>query len=192
MRAFLAILFATFLVGPQGALAKPLHYRLDPDSSAVGFTVHLGQQPLKGRMAITRADLALDFDNAAASRVSVTLDPAEAHMGLPFAEDAMRDASVLDTGRFPQITFVSTRVRPTEGGAWIDGRATIRGVTRPLRLMAQIYRPPGSPEGTRRDLSIRLTGSLSRAAFGATGYGDLVGDQVDLNILAHIHTDDVK
>lgn len=192
MRAFLAIPVAALLIGPLGAMAKPLHYRLDPAQSAVGFTVHMGQQALKGRMSITKADLALDFDNAAASRVSVTLDPANAQMGLPFASDAMRGASVLDTGRFPEITFVSSRVRAAEGGAWVDGRATIRGVTRPLRLMAQFYRPPGSPEGTRRDLSIRLTGSLSRAAFGATGYGDLVGDQVDLNILAHIHTDQVK
>ncbi|MBS0564465.1 MAG: YceI family protein [Proteobacteria bacterium] len=191
IRTFAGAILGALIVGGAAA-ARPLHYTLDPDRSVVGFEVHMGQTPLKGRMPVTRADLALDFDRAAASKVTVALDPAAAEMGLPFATDAMRGALVLDAAHYPQIGFVSTRVRATDGGAWIDGRITIRGVTRPIRLLAQFYRPQGSPEGTRGDLTIRLTGSVSRAAFGAAGYGDLVGDQVDLDILAHIHTDEAK
>lgn len=192
MRTFAGAILAAALVSGGAAGARSLHYTLDPAKSVVGFEVHMGQTPLKGRMPVTRADLALDFDRAAASKVSVALDPAAAEMGLPFATEAMRGALVLDAARYPQIGFASTRVQATKGGAWIDGLITIRGVTRPVRLLAQLYRPQGSPEGTRGDLTIRLTGSVSRAAFGATGYGDLVGDQVDLDILAHIHTDEAK
>lgn len=182
-----ALLFA---VSP--AVAKPLHYTLDPVKSSVGFQVNVGQSSLKGRMPVTKADLVLDFDNAAASRVAVTLDPGGAQMGLPFAGDAMRGPDVLDTSRFPQISFVSTRVAATQTGASIDGRITIRGVTRPVRLTAQLYRPPGSPPGTRSDLSIRLRGTIARSAFGASGYGDMVGDQVQIDILAHIRTADAN
>jgi polyisoprenoid-binding protein YceI len=68
----------------------------------------------------------------------------------------------------------------------VVGNLTIRGVTRPVRLAAQLYRQKGTAEGDRSRLSIRLTGSVSRAAFGATGWADLVGDTVAIDILARI------
>lgn len=170
------------------ALAKPLAYSLDDQTSKVGFSVDMGGMPLMGVMPVSRADLTLDFDHAANSKVRVTLNPAAAQMGLPFAAETMRGPTVLDTGQFPEITFVSSRVRAQGAGALIDGQITIRGVTRPIQLLAQLYRPQGSAAGTRHGLSIRLSGQISRAAFGATGNADLVGDLVTLDILAHIDT----
>ncbi len=63
---------------------------------------------------------------------------------------------------------------------------TIRGVTKPLTLNAVFYRQKGSAPKDLSKLSILLTGSISRAAFGATGYPKLVGDRIDLRILARI------
>ena len=122
----------------EPAVAKPLPYSLDNQTSQVGFTITMGGTPLKGLMPVTRADLLLDFDRAANSKASVTLNAAAARMGLPFAADAMRGPTILDTARFPDITFTSTRIRAQGTGAIIDGRITIRGVTRPIRLLAQI------------------------------------------------------
>lgn len=185
------LILVVLLAGP--AVAKPLPYSLDNQTSEVGFTISMGGMILKGLMPVTRADLLLDFDRAANSKASVTLNASAARMGLPFAAETMRGPTILDTAHFPNITFTSTRVR-VQGtgqgqGAVIDGRITIRGVTRPIRLQAQFYRPVGSDKGARRDLSIRLTGQISRSAFGASGSADLVGDVVSLDILAHIHAD---
>ncbi|WP_284162490.1 YceI family protein [Frigidibacter sp. SD6-1] len=166
--------------------ATPLQYTLDADSSEVGFEVTMGHSPLKGMMPVTRADILLDFDKAAQSRVSVTLDPADARMGLPFATEAMKSPEVLATKRFPEIRFESTRFRARGDGATVDGQITIRGVTRPITLAARLFRPNGSAEGHRKDLTIRLTGRVSRADFGANGFPDLVGDEVRLDITAHI------
>lgn len=178
--------FVCLLMGAAPVAAKPLHYLLDPTQSDVGFSVSVGQSPLKGHMPVASADLILDFDKAAASRIRVTLSPGGAQMALPFATNAMKSPEVLDTGRFPAIRFESTRVRPTDAGADVEGRITIRDVTRPITLQARLFRPPGSPEGTREALTVKLSGVVNRSDFGASGFADMVGDRVELNISARI------
>jgi polyisoprenoid-binding protein YceI len=165
---------------------------LEPAKSNVGFEVEVGQSPLKGTMPVTRADIVLDFDSAAASRVLVTLDPGQAQMGLPFATQAMRGPDILAADRFPEIRFESTRVRPTETGAEVEGLLTIRGVTKPVVLAALLTRPQGTAPGYRDELTIRLTGAVSRQAFGASGYAELVGDAVQLRVTAHIRLEDAN
>lgn len=181
------LLLAALTIIPGSGNARALHYALDPDKSVVGFVVSMGQNPLKGWMPVSDASLTLDFDKAAASRVEVTLSPAGAEMGLPFATEAMKGPEVLDTRHFPEIHFESTKVTPEGDEARIDGRITIRGVTRPITLRARIFRPKDSAAGSRETLTIRLTGAISRKDFGAVGFADMVGDSVALDIKAHIH-----
>jgi polyisoprenoid-binding protein YceI len=71
-------------------------------------------------------------------------------------------------------------------GASIEGQLTLRGVTRPLDLDAVLSRPAGSAPDDLSVLTIRLTGRLSRSAFGATGYPQMVADEVELDIRAEI------
>ena len=170
-------------------LARPVHYQLDQTASQVGFEIDMGQSPLRGQMPVTRADLILDFDRAAASRVSVTLDASHAKMALPFATEALKSDGILATRAHPEIRFESTRLKASGQKASVAGKITIRGVTRPITLTAQIFRPKGSAEGARDQLTVRLTGTVRRSDFGATGFADMVGDEVRLDILARIRRD---
>ena len=175
------------LLSTLAAWAAPREYRLDPSGSSVAFTWQFGPDTFRGRMGIARADLTIDFDNVANSRVSVAVDASQADAGFPFATDAMRGPRVLDTGTHPMITFQSRSVSRTgPGTARILGDFTVRGVTRPGELTAQIFRAAGSDPGDLTNLTIRLTGSLNRSDFGATGWSDLVGDPVGLDITAMI------
>lgn len=167
--------------------ARPVAYGLDPAGSTVGFVVAFGASPLRGSMPVTKADLLLDFDAVANSRVAVTLSSRGATMGFPFAAEALKSPGVLDAARHPTLRFQSTRVRANGDGAQIEGNLTVRGVTRPVILQAVIWRQQGSAVGNRDRLTIRLTGTLSRADFGATGWPNMVGDAVALDISARIH-----
>ena len=121
----------------------------------------------------------------------MTADLTAARTGLIFATQAMKSASVLDTERFPTARFRATRVtlgrsgRLSEGAA-LDGDLTLRGITRPVRFDAALFRPPGSAPDDLSLLDIRLRGAISRTAFGAAGYPDLVADGVGLDIRARI------
>jgi polyisoprenoid-binding protein YceI len=183
-----AIALAAWLAAALPAAADAVPYRLDAARSVVGFETDFGggAAVITGRMPIAAARLAIDFDKVSRSRFEVTVSAAEARTSNPLATEAMKSATVLDTARHPEIRFVSTSVRAAGAGAEVEGDMTIRGVTRPVTLTAQIYRQKGAPEGDRSRLSILLTGAVSRGAFGAGGFPDMVGDEVRLKILARI------
>lgn len=177
--------FLVCLAAPAGA--APVPYAYDPEGSAVGFEADFGQTVLRGRMPVDGITVAIDFDRVSASHVTVTLDAGAAAMNNPFATQAIKGDSVLAAKAHPQIRFASTRVAGrSDGHVAVTGTLTIRGVTREVTLDAVLYRPPGSDPTARDDLKILITGAVSRAAFGATGFADMVGDTVRLKILAHI------
>lgn len=182
------LLPALLLLGlaAAAAAAKPLHYQLDAANSQVGFEADFGPNVIRGRMPVTAAEMTLDFERVAASRVRVRLDPGGARANIPFATEAMKSDAVLAIRRHPEIRFESTRVRASENGATVTGNITIRGVTREVTLDARLFRPHGSAVGERDNLSILLTGRVLRSTFGATGFSDMVGDEVRLKILARI------
>lgn len=118
--------------------------------------------------------------------MTVTLDVTGAQASFPFAAQAMKGPKVLDSRKYPTITFQSTAVEGTTDAAEETGNMTIRGVTHPAVLQATLYRPHGSQPTNLSQLSIHLTGAVMRSDFGATGWNDMVGDQVRLNIVAQI------
>ena len=138
-------------------------------------------------MPVKRATLVLDFDNPRNSRVLVAVDAARANAGNILAQDVMTGDQVLWTDRYPEITFVSKRIRRDgAGGAVVEGDLTMRGVTRAQTFRARLFRPGNAAPGDRNRLTIRLDGSLSRSAFGADGYANMVGDRIELDIAALI------
>ena len=182
-----ALAFALVLAIP--ASAEPAAYTLDAARSVVGFEVDFGTDEITGSMPVTAASVSIDFERPASSRVSVTLNAAEANASFPFATQALTGPSVLDTDSTPQIAFESTAFRSLPGPgikAEMDGLLTIRGVTRPVTLDAEVFRQQGIAEGDRSKLAIHMSGTVSRAAFGADGWSDLVGDEVRLRIIARI------
>ncbi|WP_237754604.1 MULTISPECIES: YceI family protein [unclassified Leisingera] len=189
-RKLLACLSAAMLA-PQGLGAAPLAYQLVPEATDVRFTFLLSGQPQHGRIPVAAARILIDPADLARSQADITLDARRASTGLIFATEALKGPGILDTARHPHIRFRSTRVRlgpegRLSGGSVIKGDLTLRGTTRPITLQAALYRRPGSAPDDLRELDVRLSGQLSRAAFGATGYADLVADRVRLAIKARI------
>ena len=189
MRRLAAPLVLSLLLAlPAGA--APATYVLEPDESSVSFETDFGPDRITGTFTVTRADLTVDFDRLANTQVAVTLDTRRATASFPFAAQAMKGPKVLDAETWPEITFLSSAVRGEGDRALMDGALTIRGVTRPVTLNASLYRQRGTAPGDLSQLTIRLTGAVNRSDYGATGWSDMVGDQVRIDILARIRQAD--
>ena len=188
MRRSLATLTALLLAAAP-ALAAPQPYRLEAEASSVGFETDFGPDLITGQMPVASADLVIDFDSLANCRIDVVLDVTHAQASFPFAAQAMKGPKVLDAEAHPVIDFRSTAVRAKGDGAEVTGEVTIRGVTRPMVLDAVIWRQRGTEAGDRSRLTVKLTGHLKRSDFGATGWSDMVGDDVRLTIIARIARD---
>ena len=92
-------------------------------------------------------------------------------MNLLFANDR--------PGEYPASFYAATR-------APFAPCTPLRGQTRPVTLSARVFRPQGTDPGYRERLAVQLTGTVRRSEFGATGFADMVGDEVRLKILARL------
>lgn len=172
-------------------LAAATPYDLVAQNSKVAFNFNLSGNAQTGTVPVKTADIRVDTRNLAASSADVTTDIRQAKAGVVFVTQALLSPSVLDAKNHPIVRFKSTKIILGAGnrisdGAQIDGNLTLRGVTHPLRLAAQLTRPAGTAANDLSVLNISLKGALSRARFGATGYPKLVDDTVNLDIFAEI------
>jgi len=171
-------------------------YRLDKSHASVDFKVsHLGFSNYAARFA--RFDATLEFDpaNPAAASVTATVDPNSLVVPTPPAGflAELKGPQFLDTAKFPQITFKSTKVEPLTGGrARITGDFTLRGVTQPLVLDARFNGgyPGYAPMDPNARIGFSATGVIKRSAHGmsygipAPGTRMGVGDDVTVMIEA--------
>lgn len=186
MRPSILATLAALALTALPATARPVPYILEADKSSVGFETDFGPDLITGDMPVKTADLILDFDRVENSQIAVALDVTGAKASFPFAAQALKGPKVLDSKSFPEMSFQSTAIRPDGDGAAVDGLLTIRGVTRPVTLDAMIWRQKGTEAGDLSQLTVRLTGAVQRSDYGATGWSDMVGDEVRLTILARI------
>lgn len=168
------------------AKAAVVAYALDPAQSTVAFETDFGPDLITGAIPLRVADLRLDFANVRNCTVRVELDVTGATASFPFAAQALRGPKVLDAKAHPRMLFQSTKVVGAGEAADVTGELTIRGVTRPVTLKAQLFRPKGNDPGDLSHLIVRLTGRVNRSDFGATGWADMVGDEVRIVITARI------
>lgn len=182
----LAVLSGLIAALAPPAWAGPVPYRLDPATSHVGFETDFGPDKITGSFPISDAKIAIDFQDLRKSTIQVIIDAASAEASFPFAAQAMKGPKVLDTQDYPSITFTSGDISREGDTAKIVGAATIRDVTKPIDLTATLYQVQGAAPGDYSHLTIHITGAVSRKDFGATGWADMVGDQVRFDILARI------
>lgn len=175
-----------FLHLSRTAVAEAFDYAIITDRSILGFTYLFGNDAVTGQFVNYSADITIDFERAANSKVDVTLKTDTAKAGFIFATQAMRSKKILNSAQYPDIKFVSQSVRANGPNAIITGLVTVRGITKPLILNAQLLRDPGTKASERDDLRIRITGELNRHDFGASGYPNDVGDILAIGIDARI------
>jgi polyisoprenoid-binding protein YceI len=149
--------FAVSVLAAGPVSAAPRTYVVDASASSV--RVHVGKSgafsfaghkhevvapALSGEVTADPADLA-------ASRVSLTFEAAalkvlpegEPPGDPPKVEEAMRGPKVLDSARFPKVTFKTQRVsgREAGGGAYdleLAAEIALHGVTRPITLPVHV------------------------------------------------------
>lgn len=166
--------------------AEPRPYALDRSESSVNFFYTLNGDDMRGSMPVQNARIILDLSDLRRSDVYTELNARQVRTGFFLLTEALRGERALETSRYPLITFQSTGFRRRGERAIVDGMLTLRDITRPVSLEARLYRRVSTAEATGSDpdnaLWVLLTGVVSRSAFGADGYAELVGDRIRLEI----------
>ena len=185
--ALVALLLALAVASPLShAAAKPAPapaantkvpagaYTLDKAHSSLIFRVnHLGFSHFTLRFTRLDAQLQFDPDNLAAAKVTVTIDPSsiETHYPEPAKIDFdahLRGEEWLNTAKFAEINFHSTKVEPTGRNTMrINGELELHGVTRPDTLEAKYNGGyAGHPLDPQARIGFSAHAAIKRSDFG--------------------------
>ena len=148
---------------------------------------HMGFSNNMGIIAMPTGTLTLDPKNLAAAKVTVEVPIANLRTAIPKLDEHLMKADFFDAEKFPTATFVSTGVK-VDGAttAEITGNLTIKGVTKPVTLDAAFYGAGTGPAqmGGKENVGFSATTAIKRSDFGM-GYGvPVVGDEIELKIVA--------
>ncbi len=171
----------------QPALAAPERYELDPDHTAVAFTVqHINYAATLGLFAQVEGSFTYDIETQELSDVNVTINADSVETFHDARDGHLRSADFLNVEAFPTITFTAQEGTPTDAtSGQVTGELTLLGQTQPVSLDVSLVGQGPYPFGHKRFvLGLSIRGSLNRSDFGMTyGIGNgLVGDEIQLLI----------
>ena len=148
------------------ATAAPVAYKIDKGHSEVGFKVRHFFSKTPGRFNDFGGTIMLDEKNPAASSVDVTIQTASINTGNERRDTHLRTDDFFSVEKFPVMTFKSTKITPVEGSKYkVDGDLTLRGVTKPVTLDAELV-GMGSLGQMGSRAGFQATTSVNRKDYG--------------------------
>lgn len=166
-----------------------MKWEIDPVHSTIGFSVkHMMVATVRGRFGSVRGTIELDPAAPEQARGEVVIDAASVDTNVLMRDNHLRSPDFFEAERHPHLTYHVTRVHRVSAGRFrVEGALTIRGVTRPVTLDAELSDVFVDPKrGTR--IGISATGWIDRTDFGLRwnqsleAGGVLVGDRVRLEV----------
>ena len=185
MSARLGALLLLFPAAMPPASAAEAVYRLDPVHTRVLFAVeHAGFSKALGTVSGSTGQLRFDPDDWSTASLEVSVPLQRLDLGDEKWNRAVRAGNLLDTGRFPVATFISTRIEPIDARhASVYGTLALHGVSKEVKLdvtLNALKRHPLPP--FRRTAGFSATATLSRADFGIDAWKSVIGDRVELRL----------
>jgi polyisoprenoid-binding protein YceI len=158
----------------------PGTYRIDAPRSAITFTTRHLFGPVRGRFDLRDGEIRVT-DPVHESSVRAKISAASFRTGNASRDSAVRSARLLDTGAYPDITFISRRLDQA-GGRWVlHGLLSVRGKAHPVELLIEGAQSAGP------DLRLRASVRLDRYDFGITRSKGLAARHLGLrlDVVAH-------
>ncbi len=164
---------------------------IDPDHSVACFSIrHLMIANVRGMFSKVKGTIHFDSKDPSKSSVEAEIDVASLTTGVKKRDNHILSDEMLDAGKYPTITFKSTRVQVDTGNRGkIIGDLTIHGVTLPATLDAEFHGPVKSPFGGEITMGFAATTRVNREDFGVMwgsdpmeGGGLIAGKEVEITL----------
>ncbi|CAO4152660.1 YceI family protein [Methylorubrum aminovorans] len=197
--ALAALLLAGFaLAGPGGLHAqeaapaltkdpgqvKAGRYRLDTAHGKITWSIsHLGFSTYYGQFTDVTGELVLDPAAPGKSTLSVKIGTGSANALNDKLNAHLKTPDFLDSGKFPEATFVSQSIEPTgPTTARVNGTLTLRGVSKPVSFDATFNLAGVNPVDKIYSVGFDGWTVIKRSDFGVNAFLPLLGDEVALRL----------
>jgi polyisoprenoid-binding protein YceI len=162
-------------------------WRADPVHSEIAFSLrYLMVSKAHGRFADYDVTIVTTEDPFGSS-VAATIDVGSIDTGSKARDKHLRSADYFDVEKYPTMSYVSSGVRRSEEGFFIDGELALHGVTRRVPLALEVNGFGPDPSGGRR-VGFSATARINRREFGIgdaiplDGGGVVMGDKVSISL----------
>jgi len=161
---------------------------IDPAHSHIGFVArHLMVSQVRGNFTKFEGKI-ITADDPLQSSATVTVDMTSIDTSREQRNSDVKAAGFLDVATYPTMTFRSTGVRLKGGRDFVvDGELTVRGVTRPIELTAEVNGFGPDPRGGTR-AGFSAIGEINRSGYGINvdmalpSGGLVIGEKIQLTI----------
>ena len=172
----------------QTTLVPAGTWTVDPVHSTVGFSVkHLGIATVRGHFDEFEGTLEIGESDESA-RAHGTVKAVSVNTNDSGRDEHLRSADFFGVEANPELTFASTGIEHVDDETFlITGDLTMNGITKPVKLQAEVEGTETDPWGNER-VGLEALGELNRKDYGLTwnqvlGSGNvLVSDKVKLVI----------
>ena len=138
-------------------------WQIDPAHSSLEFQVrNMGLVTVKG--FFSDFDGALEVAEDGTARAEGTVRVASVHTRSEKRDEHLRAPDFFDVERHPEIAFRVTGVEPDGDGLRVNGELTIKGITRPIELQAEVTGSGPDPWGGER-VGVLARGEVDRRDF---------------------------
>jgi polyisoprenoid-binding protein YceI len=169
---------------------------IDPVHSHVGFVArHLMVSKVHGNFTRIEGQI-ITAENPLESSATATIDTTSLDTSNEQRNNDIKGEGFLDVANHPTMTYRSTGIRQDGEEFIVDGELTIKGITRPVQLKAEVNGFGPDPYGGTRT-GISATGEINRVDYGITTNmalptgGVMISEKIQLTIEveASLHKD---
>jgi polyisoprenoid-binding protein YceI len=162
-------------------------WSIDPVHSEVGFAArHMMVSKVRGRFRTFSGQIVTGADPLGSS-VTAEIDLSSIDTGNEQRDAHIKSADFFEVETYPTMTYRSTGVRRHGDGFVLDGKLTLKGVTKDVPLTLELNGFGPDPYGGTR-AGFTATGEINRSDFGVsfnavmeTG-GAVVSDKITLHL----------
>ena len=159
-------------------------YAVDPNHTQVVWRVsHMGFSNYTGSFSDVSGTLDIQPTDPAAAKLSIKIPVDSVMTTSAKLTGELKSDQWLDAGKYPDMTFVSTKVAPVgKNRAKVTGNLTLHGVTKPVVLDVTLVGAGVNPLDKKQTVGFDATGTLKRSEFDVKTYVPLIGDELHLTI----------
>jgi polyisoprenoid-binding protein YceI len=165
------------------AMAAPVTYGVDGTHTYPRFSYsHFGYSTQLSSFSKTTGKVVFDAE-AKKGSVDIVIDMKSVNTGFADFNEHIQGEDFLDTAKFAQATFKSTKVvfdgdKPQS----IEGQLTIKGVTKTVTLTVTSFQAMPHPMLKKPAIGANAFTVIKRSEFNAGKYAPYVGDDVRIDI----------
>jgi len=165
------------------AIAAPLTYSVDGSHTFPRFSyLHFGYSTQLSSFSKTTGKVVYD-PQAQQGSVDIVISTKSVNTGFADFNEHIQGEDFLDTAKFPEATFKSTKVVfEGEKPKSIEGQLTIKGVTKPVTLTVTSFQSAPHPMMKKPTIGANAFTVIKRSEFNAGKYAPYVGDEVRIDI----------